>query len=74
MATTDFVITITIPCRADIPEHVQQWMRDSIAAHATEEFGRQFDPDWVTPRWAGRPLLKGAEATVTGGVRQAGDR
>ena len=62
--TAELVIVLSVPCRENIPDHVLLWMQQNIAAHVEQEFSRDYDADYVTPRWAGPPLPIGAQARV----------
>jgi hypothetical protein len=58
------VLTVTVPCAPNIPDHVREWMAENIAAHVQEEFGVGYQADWVTPTWDGPPLPGRPAATV----------
>src|SRR4051812_46983495 len=54
--TTTMMLTILLPVRDDLPKHVQAFMRHNIQQHIEQEFGRDYDPTWVEPAWAGPPV------------------
>lgn len=53
--TKTLMLTIMIPVQPDLPEHVQQWMRHNLTSHIEQEFGVEWDPEWVTPTYEGPP-------------------
>lgn len=58
------IFAITVEGTKPIPAHVRQWMADNLAEYVENEFGRAFEPTWVEPEWAGRPIPDGAHAAV----------
>jgi len=62
------LITIAVPCHAAIPEHVRQWLHTNLAAHVEQEYGQQFDPEWVEPPWTGPVVPVNAIAVVQSSI------
>lgn len=58
------IFTITVEGTSPIPGHVRQWMGENVAEYVAHEFGRAFDPAWVDPAWAGRPIPECSRVTV----------
>jgi hypothetical protein len=47
---------VTLECRDDVPQHVIEWIGANLADHAAQEFGQDFEPDWVDPPYEDAPL------------------
>jgi hypothetical protein len=54
--TKTLMLTILIPCRPDMPEHVHHFIRQNLTAHIEQEFLAEWDPTWVEPAWEGPPV------------------
>ena len=59
------VITLTLDCRDDVPQHILRWMAENLVEHASREFGDYYDPAFVATSYPGPPLQGHVVATVT---------
>lgn len=69
----DITITLTLPCRDDVPDDVVDWMASHLAQFARQEFADVYDPTtWHTPSYVGPPMI-GGNSTITWTWQTSGD-
>lgn len=57
-------IMVTLDCHDDVPPQVIDWMAANLLQHAEQEFGNDFDSDFVGGRYERSPLPDDGAAFV----------